>query len=146
MLIGRRSGSVASAVRVVAHRCGVRGCCVGEATNPGPTNRWRRRLRPLPWSWDSDSESDADPRPSCDSALRTQVDSCSDVPLELLDAMEHDLTMEDDTTPIVSTGRFREDEHGHMISSERTSDSQQSCGPTRERHAATKWVVADVGG
>ena len=125
MLIGRRSGSVASAVRVVAHRCGFRGCCVGD--------RRRRRLRPLPWSWDSDSESDADPRPSCDGALRTQVGSCSDVPLELLDAVEHDLTMEvprrrvkrafnnDETTPIVPTGRFHvfssEDEHRHMISS-----------------------------
>ena len=97
---------------------------MGEASNPGP----RHFLR----------------RPSCDSALRTQVDSCSDTPLELLDAMEHDLTVEDGTTPVVSTGRF------HVLSSEdfrrRTSDSLQSCGPTRERHAATKWVVADVGG
>ena len=88
----------------------------------------------MPWSWDSDSEPDADPSPSCDGALRTQVDSCSDVPPELLDALEHDLTMEvprrrvkrafnnDDTKPIVSIGRFHvfssEKEHRHMISSD----------------------------
>ena len=106
---------------------------MGEATNPGPTNRRRRRLRPLPWSWDSDSESDADPRQSCEGALPTQVDSCSDVPPELLDAIEHNLAIElprrrvtrafniKDIGPIVSTGRFHvfshEDEHRHTISS-----------------------------
>ena len=94
ILIGRRSGSPASAVRVVAHRCGFRGCRVGEAVHPGPMSRQRRRLPALPWSWDSDSELETDPRPIRDGVVRTQVDSCSDVPSDLLDAMERDLTME----------------------------------------------------
>ena len=95
--------------KIVFHQCGFRGCRIGEASNPGPvqtrqarrleraldgarhpgpTSR-RRRRRALPWSWDSDTESDTDPRPSCGGAVGTQVDS-SDVPSELLDAMERD--------------------------------------------------------
>ena len=49
--------------------------------------RRRRRLRALPWSWDSDTKSDID-APSCDGAV------CSNVPPELLNAMERDLTTE----------------------------------------------------
>ena len=59
-----------------------------SARHPGPTSRQRRR-RSLPWSWDSDTESDTDPRLSCGGAVGTQVDS-SDVPSEVLDAMERD--------------------------------------------------------
>ena len=95
--------------KIVFHQCGYRGCRIGEASNPGPvqtrqarrletaldsarhpgpTSR-RRRRRASPWSWDSDTESDTDPRLSCGGAVGTQVDS-SDVPSELLDAMERD--------------------------------------------------------
>ena len=39
-------------------RYGLRGQRIGEAANPGPSNRRRRtQRRALPWSWDSDSES-----------------------------------------------------------------------------------------
>ena len=51
------------------------------------TSSRRRRLRALPRSWDSDTESDTDPRPSCEGAS-------SNVPPELLDAMERYLTMD----------------------------------------------------
>ena len=51
------------------------------------TSGRRRRLRALPWSWDSDTESDTDPKPS-------EVAVSSNVPPEVLDAMERDLTMD----------------------------------------------------
>ena len=60
---------------------------MGEAAYPGPRSRRRRRLPALPWSWDSDSELETDPRPIRDGVVRTQVDRCSDVPSDLLDAI-----------------------------------------------------------
>ena len=106
---------------------------MGEAAHPGPTSSRRRSLRALPCSWDSDSELETDPTPSRDGAVRTQVGSCSDVPSDLLDAMERDLTMEiprrrakrafnnGNRMPNVSTGRFHvfsSEEHRHLISSD----------------------------
>ena len=66
-------------VRIVAHQCGWLGCCVGEATNPGPSQR--RCRRPV---------AGRDPRLN----VATQVDSSDDsrqLSDELLDALERDL-------------------------------------------------------
>ena len=107
---------------------------MGEAAHPGPVSRRRRRMPALPWSWDSDSELETDPRQIRDGVVRTQVDSCSDVPSDLLDAMERDLTMEiprrrvkrafnnGNRTSNVSADRFHvfssEDEHRHLMFSD----------------------------
>ena len=123
-----RYGLQGTRVSLVTRRvltCGYRGVRVGEAVHPGlsrrvrkcstgsqqvtttlvhprvqdtvqdsvttctkVTSRRRRRLRALPWSW-SDTESDADP---------SEVVVSSNVPPEVLDAMERDLTMDPSVT------------------------------------------------
>ena len=65
----------------------VQSCVQDRSRDVRATRRRLRRARALPWSWDSDTESDMD-APSCDGAV------CSNVPPELLDAMERDLTTE----------------------------------------------------
>ena len=79
---GPKMAKISCGVKLL-HQCGHLGCCVGEASNPGPaktrqarrvehdrviadtaqdsvstTRRRRQRLRPLPWLRDSDSDLD----------------------------------------------------------------------------------------